>query len=225
MPTPQPELEIYWISGSPYSWRVLLTLEIKQLTYRSRLLEASKQEHKKPEILALNPRGRVPVLKQGDFVLYESIAIMAYLDRQFPQPQLFRNGPEETGRVWRQISEYLSYLDGPIGRVILPIYFDKVTEKRDDIRAAAEAVNLELARWEEGMGKAPWLGGETLGATDIVVYPSLKSLLRAASKPSATALQLGILPFDTRYPRLSAWMGRMEQLPGYERTYPPHWRA
>ncbi|MCR4301167.1 MAG: glutathione S-transferase family protein [Sulfuricaulis sp.] len=225
MATRPTELEIFWISGSPYSWRVLLALEIKQLKYRSHLLEASKEEHKKPEFLALNPRGKAPVLKDGDTVLYESLAIMAYLDRQYSQPQLFGQTAEETGRVWRQISEYSSYLDGPLNRVVLPIYFDKVADKKEDIRAAAKSVHTELARWEEGIGDAPWLCGISISAADVAVYPFLKSLCRAASKETAAPLQLGFLPFESRYPRLAAWMGRLERLPGYERTYPPHWRT
>jgi glutathione S-transferase len=62
-------LEVYWVSGSPYAWRVLLTLEVKQLSYTSRLLEASKGDLKKPEYLKLNPRGQVPTLKDGDYTL------------------------------------------------------------------------------------------------------------------------------------------------------------
>jgi len=77
----QPEL--YWISGSPYAWRVMLTLEVKQASYASHLLEASKGDLKKPEYLRLNPRGRVPTLKHGEHVLNESLAIMAYLDARF----------------------------------------------------------------------------------------------------------------------------------------------
>ena len=57
-------LEVYWGSGSPFSWRVLLTLEVKQLPYQSKLLTFLKQEHKSPEYLALNPRGKVPTLKE-----------------------------------------------------------------------------------------------------------------------------------------------------------------
>ena len=225
MVTRSTELEVFWISGSPYSWRVLLTLEIKQLAYHSRQLEASKEEHKKPEFLALNPRGKAPVLKDGDTVLYESLAIMAYLDRKYSQPLLFRHTAEETGRVWRQISEYVSYLDGPINRVVLPIYFDKVADKKEDIHAAAKSVHTELVRWEQGIGDSPWLVDAAISAADVAIYPFLKSLLRAASKDLATPLQLGFLPFDKRYPRLSAWMSRVEQLPGYERAYPPHWRT
>lgn len=225
MTTRSTELEVFWISGSPYSWRVLLTLEIKQLTYDSHLLEASKQEHKQPEFLALNPRGKAPVLKDGRFALYESLAIMAYLDSKYPEPRLFGQSAEEIAGIWRRISEYTSYLDGPINRIVLPVYFGKGDEKKDDICAAARSVHTELARWEEGIGDAPWLCGKSISAADVAVYPFLKSLCRAASKETAAPLQLGFLPFESRYPRLAAWMGRLERLPGYERTYPPHWRT
>src|SRR5256885_521527 len=52
-------IEVFWGSGSPVAWRVLLALEYKRLPYVSHLLQFSKQEHKSPQMLALNPRGRV----------------------------------------------------------------------------------------------------------------------------------------------------------------------
>ena len=52
-------LEIYWGSGSPNAWRVLLTAELKKIPYESKMLEFSKEDHKKPEFIALNPRGRL----------------------------------------------------------------------------------------------------------------------------------------------------------------------
>ena len=58
-------IDIYWGSGSPYSWRALLALEYKRIPYRSHLLQFSKQEHKSPQMLRMNPRGRVPVLQDG----------------------------------------------------------------------------------------------------------------------------------------------------------------
>ena len=219
------ELEVFWISGSPFSWRVLLTLEVKRLSYTSRLLEVSKGDLKKPEYLKLNPRGKVPTLKDGDFVLGESLAIMTYLDRKHPAPPLFGANAQETARIWRLISEYFSYLDGPANRIIAPIYFGKVAEKREDIRAAVPAAHAELERLEGALGGSPWFNGEAICAADISIYPFLKSLLRAAGKDTAAALDLGLQPFDVGYPRLAAWLQRIEHIPGYEKTYPPHWRA
>ena len=97
------ELEVFWGSGSQPAWAVLLTLEVKRVPYTSRLLSFSAGEHKTPEFLRLNPRHKVPVLKDGEFVLNESQAIMAYLDRKFPEPPLFGRDAAETGLIWRAI--------------------------------------------------------------------------------------------------------------------------
>ncbi len=82
-------LTLYWGSGSPFSWRVLLALEHKGLQYESQLLHFDKQEHQSPQMLKMNPRGRVPVLKDGDYVVFESVAILYYLDLKYPQPPIF----------------------------------------------------------------------------------------------------------------------------------------
>src|SRR5438105_13127603 len=67
-------LEIFWGSGSPFSWRVLLGAEIKGLTYESRLLEFSKGHMKTLDFLQMNPRARVPVIRDAGFVVYEALA-------------------------------------------------------------------------------------------------------------------------------------------------------
>ena len=75
---------LYYGSGSPYAWRVQLALEHKALPYERKILSFSDRDTHKPEFLALNPRHRVPVLVDGDFVLYESNAIVEYLDDAYP---------------------------------------------------------------------------------------------------------------------------------------------
>ena len=62
-------VEVFWATGSPFSWRVLLTLEIKGVPYESRRLEF--RTLKTPEFLAVNPRCRVPALRDGNFMLTE----------------------------------------------------------------------------------------------------------------------------------------------------------
>jgi glutathione S-transferase len=217
-------LEVYWASGSPFSWRVLLTLEVKQLPYQSKLLTFSKREHKSPEYLMLNPRGKVPTLRDGSFLLYESLAIMVYLDSKYSERPLFGRTPQETGVIWRLVSENLSYVCDPIGKVVGPLFFGSAAEKEPEIRAAATTLYNELARLEAIVAQSPWLAGAAISAADIVVFPWIQSLLRAAAKEAAKPLNLAFLPFDERYPHLAAWVKRIEAIPGYERTYPPHWK-
>jgi glutathione S-transferase len=217
-------IELFWGSGSPFAWRVMLTLEIKKLAYESKLLEFSKGEHKTPAYLKLNPRGKVPTLKDGNFVLYESIAIMAYLDRKYPDPPLFGKTPEEAGLIWRVISECESYLVGEGNKVVRPMFFGKGLDRVDEIQQAAQAIRQELQSIDARLAPSSWLVGEQVSAADITVFPLVQLLLRAASKEVAQPFNLGLLPLSETYPSIARWVQRIEALPNYQRTYPPHWR-
>jgi glutathione S-transferase len=203
---------------------VLLALEAKRLPYQSRLLELSKRDNKQPAYLALNPRGQVPTLRDGDYVVHESIAILAYLDRKYPETPLFGTTPEESGAVWRSVCETMAYLEQPADAFILPIYFGQSVEKADQIRAALAPVHAELARLEATLTARPWLATPALSAADIAAFPLVMSLLRAAGKPAAAAFAHDLTPFEVRFPALARWVERIEAIPGYQKTYPPHWR-
>jgi glutathione S-transferase len=217
-------IELYWGSGSPFAWRVMLTLELKRLPYESKLLEFSKGDHKNPAYLKLNPRGKVPTLKDGDFVVYESIAIMAYLDRKYPEPPIFGNTPEETGLIWRVISECESYLVGEGNKVVRPMFFGKGLDRVDEIQQAAQTIRQELKSIDASLARPSWLVGEKISAADITVFPLVQLLLRAASKDAAKPFIFGLLPLSETYPSIARWVQRIEALPNYQRTYPPHWR-
>src|SRR4030081_41494 len=100
-------LTLYYGSGSPYAWRVQLALEHKALPYERKVLSFSAGDTRKPEFLALNPRHRVPVLVDGDFVLYESHAIVEDLDGAFPTAgaRLFPGDARTRALARRLISE------------------------------------------------------------------------------------------------------------------------
>src|ERR1700749_5194553 len=104
-------IDLYWGSGSPDSWPGLLALEYKRLAYTGHQLQFSRQEHKSPQMLALNFRGRVPVLKDGDYVRFESLAVLYYLDLKYPEPPIFGRTPEEAGTIMRVICEYQAYIE------------------------------------------------------------------------------------------------------------------
>jgi len=217
-------IELYWGSGSPFAWRVMLTLEVKGLKYESKLLEFAKGEHKTPAYLQLNPRGKVPTLKDGDFVLYESAAIMAYLDRKYPDPPLFGKTAEEAGLIWRAICECESYFVSAGDKVVRPVFFGKGLDQVDEIQQAARTIREELKRLDERLAGSSWLVGKEISAADISVFPLVQLLLRAASKEAAQPFNLGLIPLSKTYSSIARWVQRIEALPNYQRTYPPHWR-
>jgi glutathione S-transferase len=217
-------IDVYWGSGSPFAWRVLLALEYKRLPYTSHLLQFSRQEHKSPQMLAMNFRGRVPVLKDGDYVVFESVAILYYLDRKYPDPPLFGRTPEEAGVIMRVICEYQAYAEPHVMRIARAFFPQSTPLRPDELAAAMQGVASEARSIEGRLAHSDWVVGETLSAADLVIYPGLQFLLRTLKKPAAADLSTRFFPLDVHYPALSRWAARMEALPGYEKTYPPHWR-
>jgi glutathione S-transferase len=217
-------LELYWGSGSPFSWRVLLALECKGVPYESHVLQFSKQEHKSPQMLRMNPRGRVPVLKDGDFVVFESLACLLYLDRKYPEPPLFGRTPEEAGTIMRVICEYQAYAESHLTQIVSAVFFENMGERVEEITRATHLVAGEARTIEGRLSKSDWLVGEHVSAADMVVFPGIMLLLRAMEKREAGDLRSRFLPMETTYPAIARWIERMGSLPGYERTYPPHWR-
>jgi glutathione S-transferase len=217
-------IEVYWGSGSPFAWRVLLALEFKRLPYVGHLLQFSKQEHKSPHMLALNPRGRVPVLKDGDYVCFESLAILYYLERKYPQPPILGRTPEEAGTILRVICEYQAYIEPNVTKIARAIFFEKADLGADEITAAMHAVASEARTIEARLSKSDWIVGDSYSAVDMVIFPGIQLVKRALEKPQAAALSSRFMPLEVNYPALGRWLARVAAQPGYERTYPPHWR-
>jgi glutathione S-transferase len=218
-------IEVFWGSGSPFAWRVLLALEHKRLAYVSHLLQFSKQEHKSPQMLALNPRGRVPVLKDGDYVCFESLAILYYLDLKYPQSPIFGRSPEEAGTIMRVICEYQAYIEPHVTTIARAVFQGGgVDLEGDEITTAMHALASEARTIEGRLSKSAWIVGEGFSAVDMVIFPGIQLLKRALERPAASALSSRFMPVEVNYPALGRWLARVAALPGYERTYPPHWR-
>jgi glutathione S-transferase len=217
-------IDVYWGSGSPYAWRVLLALEYKRLPYTSHLLQFSKQEHKSHEMLALNPRGRVPVLKDGDYVCFESLAILYYLDLKYPQPPIFGRTPEEAGVIMRVICEYEAYIEPQLRTIVRAVFNGEGDLAGDEVTSAMHAVASEARTIEGRLSKGEWVVGEACSAVDMVIFPGIQLLKRALERPEARELSSRFMPVEVNYPALGRWLERVASLPGYERTYPPHWR-
>ena len=217
-------LTLYWGSGSPFSWRILLALEHKGLQYESKLLHFDQQEHQSPQMLKMNPRGRVPVLKDGDYVVFESVAILYYLDLKHPQPPIFGLSPEEAGVIMRVICEFQAYAEPSVQKIVNAIFADSVAADIDNLTDAMHLVGREARTIEGRLSKEEWIVGSNYSALDMVIFPWIQILRRALNRRAAAELGARFLAMERNYPALARWIHRIESLPGYERTYPPHWR-
>ncbi len=210
---------LYYGSGSPFAWRVQLALEHKALAYERKVLSFSAGDTRKPEFLALNPRHRVPVLVDGEFVLYESNAIVEYLDEAYPATgaRLFPGDVRTRALARRLIMEVDNYFDDAIDPLTTQA-FAKKPEERDaqQIAAGRQAVVDEFALFTKAM-RGEFLVGP-LSAADFAFYPYVMYLWRCE-------LKLPDLDADGMLtPELRAWKARIERLPFLEKTSPPHWK-
>lgn len=216
--------ELYTIAGAPRPWRAMLGLIAKGLSFTPRILEASSKQHKAPAFLAINPRGRVPVLVDGDFVLSESIAILAYLEREHPEPPLFGRTAKEYGRIWEQVMSVDHHLREAAQGVVGPLLGVREAVTEAVLTQAAAGLRLELTRLESRLEHASYLCGDAISAADCVAFPEVRLTLRTTARfPDVTA-RLGLHPFGDAFPRLRGWLDRIEALPGYELTFPAHWK-
>ena len=212
-------LTLYSGSGSPFAWRAQLALEHKALAYELRMLSFSARDTRKPEFIALNPRHQVPVLVDGEFVLYESNAIVEYLDEAYPGrgAPLFPGDVRQRALVRRLIQEVDNYYYEATSLVLTQAFWKKPEEREaDKIAEGRKAVVEESALFTRAM-KGDFLAGQ-LSAADFALYPLVAALWRAEMKlPDLDAA--GMVTSQ-----LLAWKARIEALPYFDRTFPPHWR-
>jgi glutathione S-transferase len=214
-------IHFYYGSGSPYAWRAWLALEHKALAYELHVMSFSGGDLKTDAYRAINPRGRVPAIHDGDLTLYESSAIVEYLEDAYPSAgaSLLPRDVRRRAIARRMIREADEYVAHAMEDLVTQVLFT-ATDKADPqkIAAARDSFMAELDTFERG-GEAPFLLGEP-GAVDFTLYPMIALVLRMQDRRRP---DLGVR--DRIGPRLSAWTRHVESLPYFERTTPPHWKG
>jgi glutathione S-transferase len=219
--TTEAPIDFYFGSGSPYAWKVWLALEHKQLRYSAKRMTFDGGELKSAEFTAINPRQKVPALFDNGFAVAESAAILEYLEDQYPDrgAPLWPRAVTARAVARQRAAEIVSYID-PLNGMIFDMVFGEAS-KAPDSPAMAEwklSMAAQLAIIETWL-EADYLAGAQLSATDFTLYPYVAFLGRIDSRKPGLDLR-SLLP-----PKLAAWMKRIEALPYFEKTYPPHWKA
>lgn len=205
------EFIVHTVPGSPYGRSVLATLMEKGASCR--LAPVTPGTAKSEPHISRHPFGRVPVLEHDGFVLYETQAILRYLDRVLPHPGLTSADPRAAARMDQAMNICDWYLFQGVGNVI---GFHRVIRPRlmglapDEGAIAtampkAHAVFNELSRL---LGSKSFLAGEELTLADILVAPQLDFLTATPEWGPLTAAAANLV----------TWLDRMNGRPSFTGT-------
>ena len=162
-------LTLYHASPSRSSIVLWMLEEVGQ-PYDIRLVKLSASDNLKPDYLAINPMGKVPVLKHGDTVITEVAAICTYLADEFPQAKL--NIPVGTPRR----GLYLKWLFFGPG-CMEPAVIDRAAPRKEEAKRAMLGYgdfDTTMNVVAKAVEKGPWLMGEQFTAADVVIGSNIR---------------------------------------------------
>jgi glutathione S-transferase len=203
------QVVVHGVPGSPYVRIALLGLEEKRAAYR--LAAMGPGQGRSPEHLARHPFGRIPVMEHDGFMLYESQAILRYVDQVFPGPSLTPTDPRAAARMNQVIGIVDWYLFPTAGRgiafnrVVAPKFGLPVNEAA--VTEAIPAARTAITALDGILGAQSFVAGESLSLADLMLAPHLDML---ADAPEGAALLNGT--------QLAAWLARMRQRPSMQAT-------
>jgi glutathione S-transferase len=200
-----------------YSWpmssgtRIAWALEELALPYEYELLDAKKQEHRSPELLAVNPHGKVPALVDGDLKLFESGAILLYLGSRYGAAKSL--WPASAGQAHADAVCWTVWAMTELGNYMMQFLYHgldtPVSYKPEDRSQAAATYNrAQLDRLLDALEQRLDDRDYLMGAFSLVDVAAASWLLLGT--------QLG-LTLDDR-PRVADWCKRCGERPAFKRA-------
>ncbi|MGE5148731.1 MAG: glutathione S-transferase family protein, partial [Rhodospirillaceae bacterium] len=168
-----------------------------------------------PELSAIHPFGKMPVLRHGDVELFESKAIATYLDKTFPAPFVLPSEPRLLALVEQWVSLVNTLIDHTIIRTYLFAYLAPGTPDGTPNRPAIEAVMPALTAQVDVLDRAVAPTGYMVGDSFTLADINLMPLLHRLKIPPEGAAALAAAK------NLSAYYARHAQRPSFVRTEPP----
>lgn len=175
--------------------------------YEITRLALSKGEHKNPEFLSINPHGSVPALVDGDLTLVESSAIVMHLADKYPEKKLAPPlGSDERAQYYR----WMVYVPATVDPALEAITFHtRLLPEEKRVPAIAEDGKRRLATitkvLEDAVDGREYVVGDSFTAADVLIASAIG--------------WMGFLGMLGDYPKLAAYLGRMQQRPAYQRAH------
>jgi glutathione S-transferase len=164
-------LKLYFAPGA-CSFVPHTLLEAADAPFEAQMVKLHKGEQNTPEYRALNPRGQVPVLVDGDAVITQIVAIVDYLDRRFPEREFLPAAPLARARAMETLAWMNNTVHPTFTHVVMPFKFTDQPDAQAQVKAynaqmyrplLAEIEALAVRARDEGR---PFLLGETFGPID-----------------------------------------------------------
>ncbi len=191
-------MELYEFPQSGHSHKIRLMLSLLQIPYTSVVLDGAKLEQKSESFLKMNPFGQVPVLKDGETVVWDSQAILVYLARQYADPSWMPLDAVAMSRVMAWLSTAANEVSR--GPSLLRLHYKLGRPVHlDDAQQFTETVMTIL---EQQLQTEDWLAAKHITIADIAVYPYI------ALAPEG---KVDLTP----YPATCRWLSRIQSLPHY----------
>jgi glutathione S-transferase len=207
------DIVVYGIPGSPFMRAVQMGLEEKRAAYRIQVV--SPGEIRSDACLKKHPFGRVPAFEHGDFGLYETQAILRYLDDVFPEPPFEPGDPREAARM-NQIIGINDWYFFPkaaavivFQRIIGPTLLGTTTDEAA-VAAAVPMARVCIAELDRLLGAQQFLAGERLSIADLMLAPQVDFFAETPEGKSLLAKT-----------RLETWLARLTERPSMRATLRP----
>lgn len=200
-------LKLYYHPLSPIARRVWWALLEKEIPFEPIIVDLRGRQFG-PDFLAISPFHHVPVLVHDDVRLIESLAILDYLDRQFPQNCLSPTAPAAFAKM-RMVqmvvtNELITQLVSVVNAENQPLS----VEKKDHLETCFQFL-------EEQLGEGDYFGGDgtaSLGENCL----NLADILAGSTVPLFSRLGISLQP----YKALSRWQARIMERPSWQQTNP-----
>ncbi|MDF2233097.1 glutathione S-transferase family protein [Albimonas sp. CAU 1670] len=191
---------------SQNSRRVEALLNCAGVVCERRVVDLMKGDHRRPEFLALNPNGQIPVLEDDGLVLAESMAILRHICRSRGLEDWHPGDPARHA----QVDQWLDWIQCRIARPTSLVFFNTiVADPIENAALIAEGRRLLadlVPILEAALSGREWLVGEGPTIADLALVTGFQNLAFIDARPSA--------------PALDAWFDRVNALPGVRAALP-----
>ena len=196
-------LKFYYSRLSINARRVWVTLLEKNIEFESIILKLNGDQFQ-PDFLKLNPFHHIPVLVDQDFKVFESLAILDYLEAKYSQPTFMPTDAQDIAKV--RMMELVTVNELPPASIVLMKEMLDVPIEAEKVQQAKQSIATVLQYFEDNLEQdQPYLLGEQLSYGDIVAGTAISGI------PN---LGISLEP----YPKVTQWVDRLNQRASWQET-------